>query len=192
MPQHGCFEVVADFAGVGEVLAAGGVFFLEDGAGVGEGLFRGGVAGVLAHGLEDLQELVGVVVFEVYVFVEAGAQAGVGVDEAGHELGVAGDDDDEVVAVVFHGFEEGVDGFAAVVVAAGGVGEGVGFVDEEDAAYGFIDDFLDFEGGLADVAGDQAGAVDFHEGAFGEDAHGVVDLGQEAAFSFLKVRRVPM
>ena len=43
---------------------------------------------------------------EVDVTVEAALEARVGVDEALHLVGVARDDDDELVAVVLHAFEE--------------------------------------------------------------------------------------
>ena len=44
-----------------------------------------------------------------------------------------GDNDDDVIAVIFHIFQNGVDGFMAEIVFTF-IGEGVGFIDKEDAA----------------------------------------------------------
>ena len=80
-------------------------------------------------------------------------------DEDRHRAGVAGDDDDEVVAVVLHLLDEGVDRLLAVLVA----GQRVGLVDEEHAADGGLHDLGRLHRGLADVAGDELGAVDLDE-----------------------------
>ncbi len=59
---------------------------------------------------EDLGQLGGRVVVEVQELVEARLEAGVAADKLSHRLGVPGDDDDGVVAVVFHQLQERCDG----------------------------------------------------------------------------------
>ena len=110
------------------------------------------IAGIAAHEAEDVQELGGGVVLEVNELVEAGGEAGVGLDELLHEVGVTGNDDDEGISVVLHGFEDGIHGFLTVVSLFVGVCEGVSLIDEEDAAHGFLDDLLSFDGCLTDKA----------------------------------------
>ena len=112
--------------------------------------------------------------------VEAGGEAGVGLDELLHEVGVPSNDDDEGISVVLHGFEYGIHGFLTVVSLFVGSCEGVSLIDEEDAAHGFLDDLLSFDGGLTDKACDEAGAVHFHHVIGGEHAHGVVDFCEDA------------
>ena len=51
----------------------------------------------------------------------------------GHLVGVAGDDDDHVVAVVLDELDERVDGLVAEVAVAA-PGQRVGLVDQQDAA----------------------------------------------------------
>src|SRR3712207_2628901 len=113
-------EEGAGGARVAESLVARGAEHAEDGR---EFLLRalGELeVGLLAEGLEYLDELLDAVVVEVDVLVEARAQPRVRVEEVLHLAGVAGDDDDEVVAVVFHHLQERLDGLAAEVVLAAG------------------------------------------------------------------------
>ena len=76
--------------------------------------------------------------------------------------------------MVLHGLQNGVDGLLAEVVLGVSV-EGVGLVDEEDAAQGALDDLAGLDGGLAHVSGHEAAAVHLHQLALGEDAERVVN-----------------
>ena len=66
--------------------------------------------------LEDVAEFTRGVVGETDVSVEARLESGIGVYKALHLVGVSCDDDDEFVAIVFHSFEKGGDGFLTVVL----------------------------------------------------------------------------
>ena len=76
------------------------------------------VLALLAECQEDRDQLVVGVVGEGDGAREAALQAGVGVDEVGHLLGVPGGDDGQVVAMVLHELHQRVDGLASEVVVA--------------------------------------------------------------------------
>ena len=113
------------------------------------------------------------------VLVEAGFQPGVRGDEALHRPGIARDYDHQLVAVVLHCLEQGFDGLAAEVVFAAR-SEGVGLVDKQYAAERAVNYLRGFHGGLADISGNQPGAVDLHELAAFERAYGRVELAEQA------------
>ena len=100
---------------------------------------------------EHLVEFIGCIVVEVDVTVEARLESGVGVDEALHLVVVAGYDDYQAVAVVFHSFEEGGDGFLSVVLSALFGYQRVGLVNEEHPVEGCIDYLVGLDGRLSHV-----------------------------------------
>ena len=119
--------------------------------------------------IEDLLQFIGGIVGEFNIFIKSGFQAGIAVDEFLHGRGVAGDDDDQVIPVVFHGFQDRVDRFLAEGILLIG-GQGIGFIDEEDTAHGRFDLLLGLESCLSDKAGYQSGTVGFHQLSFGQDS----------------------
>ena len=96
------------------------------------------IAALFTLHLEDPHHLIGGVVGEVEKAVEPGLQTGVGVDEPVHEIVIPRRDDHQIVPVVLHGLEDGVDGLPAEVVLRSAV-EGVGLVDEQHAPQGGVD-----------------------------------------------------
>src|SRR5208282_3442429 len=166
-------------AGVAELRAALGV---ETDASESRGVLSVGIESeALAAGApeEDRHELVGRVILEQDGAGEAGAQTGIGVEEAAHLAGIAGDNDAEPVAVVLHQLEQGVDRLAAEVGAVMGGSEAVGLVDEEDAVEGCLDGLAGLDGGLADEAGDEQGTVDFEDMAGAQKAEADENLAHE-------------
>ncbi len=173
----GAFKQVADEAAVAEIgLLAGGI--REEGDLLAA---AGGEDPVIlpGHELGDIAEFIGRVVREGDVEGDAGAEAGVLFKEAFHLIRVAGEDDDGFAAKVFHFLNDGVDGFVAVEAVAV-VNEGVGFIYEEDVAFGFFKDFLNFGGGLTDILADEIGTADFDELAAFKDVVFAKDVGEEA------------
>ena len=69
----------------------------------------------MTHILEDLHQLARFVIREMDVLVETGPKTGVGFDEFHHFLGVSGNDDDEVVTVILHTFQQRIDRFLTIV-----------------------------------------------------------------------------
>ena len=136
------------------------------------------VAKVAAHPLEDLDELVRGVVGEVDEPREAALQSGVGVDEFLHLRRVAGGDQGEVVAVVLHVLDDGVDRLPAEVLLAA-TSEGVRLVDEQRAAERRLEHGSRLRRRLADVAGDELRSVGLHEVALGHEAEGAQDLAEQ-------------
>ena len=144
---------------------------------------------VLAHQLEDRDELLGRVVGEVDGAHEAALQAGVGVDQLGHLVRVAGGDDRQVVAVVLHELDDRVDRLPPEVLLAA-PGERIGLVDEQRPAERGLHRLPRPHGRLADVAGDEVGAVGLHEVALGHDAEGPQDLAQQTSDGRLAGARI--
>ena len=111
-------------------------------------------------------------------------------DELLHQTGVARRNDDQVIPVVLHVFQQDLDGLTAEVVAVLLVDQSVGLVDEQHPPQSLLDGLLGLDGGLAHEAGYQAGAVHLHQLALGEDADGVVDPGQQTGYGGLAGARV--
>ena len=102
--------------------------------------------------LEDILQLLGRVVGEVDVTVEARLQSRVGVDETVHLVLVASDNHNETVTVVLHALEDGGYCLLTVVVAIATLwGEGIGLVDEQHAIEGFHDDAVGLGTCLSDI-----------------------------------------
>ena len=112
------------------------------------------------------------------VAVEAGFQAGIGVDELVHQPVVARHDDHQVLTVILHGLQQRVDGLLAEVVFGLAV-QGVGLVDKQYAAQRLFDHGAGLGGGLAHIARNQPGAVHFHQMALFEHAQALVDAGHQ-------------
>jgi hypothetical protein len=125
-------------------------------------------AGQLA---EDLDQLVVRVVVELDGRPEPAGEPGVLREEGHHRLGVAGHDDDELVPVVLHLFDQGVDRLGAVVVAA----QRVGLVDEQHPAHGLAAHLSGLHRRLTQVPGDELGAIHLDEVALVQQPEGVVD-----------------
>ena len=116
------------------------------------------------HAAEDLAQIVGAVGRKIDGLGKASGQARIGVDEAAHLVGIAGDDHHDAVAVVFHEFEQRIDRFPAEVSARSGRSrKRVGFVDEQDAVQRFVALRQHFWRGLPDESGDDVGAVNLDQ-----------------------------
>ncbi len=100
--------------------------------------------------------------------------------------GVAGDDHHEVVAVVLHRLDQRVDGLLAVLVP----GQRVGLVDEQHALDRAGDHLGGLHGGLAEVAGDQLGAVHLDQVPLGQHAERRVDAADQSRDGGLAGARV--
>ena len=137
--------------------------------------------------LEDPHQLVVGVVGELDRRAEAARQTRVLGDEDLHREGIAGDDDHEVVALVLHLLDQGVDGLGAVLVTR----QAVGLVDEQDPTLRRLHHLGRLHRGLPEVAGNQLTAVDLHELTLGEQAEGAIDAADEPGDGRLARARVP-
>ena len=131
MARDGRRQHVAYVAGVAELRCARLIHAGEDvdkpgiGLGVdGETLGRRG-----EHAAEDFSELLGFVVAEIDLIVDARGYAVVDGRELAHLLGVAGHDEHELAAAVLGVGQQALDGFEAEGVAFVAA-ETVGLVDE--------------------------------------------------------------
>ncbi|MPM61870.1 hypothetical protein SDC9_108733 [bioreactor metagenome] len=144
------------------------------------------VIGFVDHLLEDLDQFGVGVVREPDLGTETACQAGVLGDEGGHRGRVSGHDHDQVVAVVLHLLDQGVDRFLAVLVAR----QCVGLVDEQHPAQRGGDHVRGLGGGLPEVAGHQFGTVDFDQLPLAEQSDRLVDAGHQPGHRRLAGARV--
>ena len=161
MPQPGPLQCVADAAGVrepglgpapGEVLAEGRL------RGRGQPVTRLG-----HHEGPDRRQLVQGVVGKVDVVRDPGAHAGIGLEERVHPVLVAGQDDDQVLALVLHDLEQDLDGLLTVVALVLRPVQVIGLVDEEHPAHGALEDLPGLRRGMPHVLADQLLAGNGHQ-----------------------------
>jgi hypothetical protein len=118
---------------------------------------------------EDRRQLGRAVRPEVQLRVDPALQAGIHLQHAQHRLVVAGEDHDETRAVVFHALEQRRDRLVAEIIRRG-VEQRVRLVDQQHAVERCVDGLRSLDRGLADVAGDQAAAIDLDDFAARQQA----------------------
>ena len=126
--------------------------------------------------IEDRFQFIHCVIRKLYVFIKTGLEAGIAAYKLFHRFGISGHDDDQVVAIVLHRFQDRVDSLLAECIIL--LGESVGLIDEENPADCFCDLFLGLNGSLTHISGDKAGAVHFDQLSFGQYADLLVQPGQ--------------
>ena len=168
------FKQVADAPGITEAVVRRllGDIVPDQGAGV----LGQPVAPLFALHVEDLHHFVGGIILKQQKSVEPGLQARVGMDELAHQVRIPRHDHHQVVPVVLHGLEDGVDGLLSEVVFGLAV-EGIGLVDKEHAAHSLFNDLLGFQRRLAHIARHQAAAVYLHQLAPGQNIQAPIDAG---------------
>ena len=132
---------------------------------------------VLQHQPGDRQQLALVVIRKVDVVRDARGHARIGGEEPVHPVLVAGEYDDQVLALVFHHLQQDFDRFLAVVALVLGPVEVIGLVDEQHAAHGALEHFLGLGRGVADVLPHQVVARDRDQVPFPRIAERVQDFG---------------
>ena len=175
LPQADPVERVAHAARVGEVRTL--ATHLEVLAKRGSRSRVEAVVPLGEHLLGDLEELVLRVVREGDVVRDAARHPRVGLEELVHAVLVAGEDDDEVVALVLHDLEQDLDRFLAVVLLVFRAVQVVGLVDEEHAAHRPLQDVLGLGRRMPDVLADKIVARDRDDVPFAAVAEAVQDLG---------------
>ena len=93
--------------------------------------------------------------------------------------------------MVLHALEQRRDGLVTEVAPGTTTDEGVGLVDEQHAAEGPVDDFVDLGRGLPDVARDETAAVGLDEMPLRQHAERVQDPRQQPRHRGLAGARVP-
>ncbi len=115
---------------------------------------------------------------ELHPVGEPGVEAGVGGQEVLHLPLVAGQDDDQVLAVVLGPLEQRLDRLVAEPVAlpVALVHQAVGLVDEQHPAERGVDQLVGLDRGRAEVLADQVGPVRLDHLGPDQQAEGVEDL----------------
>ena len=86
---------------------------------------------------------------------DARGQAGVAAEELLHAVLVAGDDDDQIVAMVLHLLQQHLDRLLAVVTLVLRSIQVVGLVDEQHSAHCALENLPRLRRGVTDVLADQ-------------------------------------
>ena len=107
----------------------------------------------------------------------ARAEAGVRGEEAFHLLMVAGQDHDQIVALVFHHLQQDLDRLLPIVALILGTVKIIGFVDEQHAAHRALQHLLGLGRGVADILADQIVARHRHQMPPPDIAQPVEDRG---------------
>ena len=112
---------------------------------------------------------------------EPRVQPGIAGQEVLHLPVVAGQDDDEPVAVVLGALEQRLDRLVAepVAVPFAVVDQAVGLIDEQHPTQRLIDQFVGLDGGGAQVLAHQVSALRLQHGRRFQQAERVVDLGDD-------------
>ena len=124
------------------------------------GLGRELVGLLLEHQRGDRHQLVDVEVGEVDVVRDARSHPRVRAEEGLHAVAVAGEHDDEVVALGLHDLEQDLDRLLAVVALVLRAVEVVRLVDEQHAAAGALEHLAGLRRGVPDVLPDEIVARD--------------------------------
>ena len=133
------------------------------------------------HSAEDFAEIVGAIAGKIDGLGKTSGKAGIGVDEAAHFVGIAGDDHHDAVAVVLHEFQQRVDRFPAEISARSGrARKRIGFVDEENAIQRLVALLQHFGRGLPDKAGDDVGAVNLDQMPDAQRPQRAIDISERA------------
>src|ERR1700682_6366696 len=107
-----------------------------------------------------------------------------------HAVGIACEDDHEVLALVLHDLQQDLDRLLAVVALVLGTVEVVGLVNEKDAAHGPLQNLLGLGRGVTNVLPDEVITRDRDEMAFTDEAEAVEDVGHAQRDSRLAGARI--
>ena len=144
-----------------------------------EGLERAGTKAVvlLFQGFAgDVQQLGHRIVGKVQVVGDARTHAGVGLEEGFHAVVVAGQNDHQVFALVFHHLQQDFDGLLAIVALVLGAVQVVGLVNEQHAAHGALQNLFGLGRGVAYVLAHQVVPRDGDQVPFAHVAQAMQDL----------------
>ena len=174
LAQPRAIERIAHAARVGEMRLLDPIadVFLER-------LARAGAEAVvllLEHPVGDRSRSTLRVVRKIQVVRDARTHAGVGAEEGLHAVLVAGQDHDQVVALVLHHLQQDLDRLLSVVALVLRAVQVIGLVDEQHAAHRLLQHFLGLRSGVADVLADQVVARHRHQVAFAHVAEPMQDL----------------
>ena len=111
-------------------------------------------------------------------------------DKSLHPVRVTGHDDDQVLSVVLHVFQQHLDGLMSEVVGAVRAGQGVGLIDKQHAAHRLLYRLLGLQGSLAHKTGHQSGPVHLHQLTGGQHPYRLVYLGQQPGYRGLASPRI--
>ena len=128
------------------------------------------------HQRGDLDQLGVVVVGEIDVVRDARREARIAAEEGVHPVLVAGENDDQVVALVLHHLQQDLDHLLPVVAFVLGPVEVIRLVDEQHAAHRALQHLLGLGRGVADVLADEVVARHRDEMTLAHVAQAMQDL----------------
>ena len=79
-----------------------------------------------------------------------------------HQIRIAGHNDHEIIALIFHSFQKGIDCFLPVIIATAAV-EGVCFINKENTAHSLVDNLLCLNCRLTYISSNQTTAIRFNQ-----------------------------
>ncbi len=106
---------------------------------------------------------------------DAGAKTRVEGEEILHAISIAGQDDDQILALIFHHLEKNLDRLLTVIALVIRAVEVIGLIDEQHPAKGFFEDLLGLRRGVADILAHQIVARDGNQLALPDEAQRLED-----------------
>ena len=119
------------------------------------------------------------IIHKVDILIETGLQTRIGSDKLRHEFGRTRHDYQQITAAILHTFQESIHCFLSEIITALTAGQRIGFINKQNTAQRLLDDLLDLERRLADIAAHQTGTICFDEMSFGKNAQTIVYLGNQ-------------
>src|SRR5450432_2495862 len=135
------------------------------------------VVDVCGEQLRDLHQLVYAVIGKIQMMRDTRRHAGIAAEKGLHARLVAGQDDDEVIALVFHHLQQNLDDFLPVVALVLGPIQVISLVDEKHTAHRAFEHVLGFRRGMTDVLTDEVIARDRDHMVATDVTKPVQDLG---------------
>ena len=129
--------------------------------------------------LENRQQFFWRIVCKINDLPESGTQPRVRVQKLFHLCRIPCYNDDQIIPMVFHLFQQCVHGFHSEIIAARSRSQCIRFINEQYASQCLLNHLFGANGGLSNIAADQSGTVGFDQMPFRENPQPSIDFREQ-------------